>query len=356
MSNWFTWSTLRNFSAADSLRQDVVVYNEDRPSNFSQLVRTKNVTTIHSDNTYAHVIDPRLNTSTAKTSTKKVHETERTGRLKLRRARANARERTRMHGLNSALDVLRKHIPLSTIPVETVSSCKVGQYLPEPSRIACTITNSQKLSKIETLRLAHNYIRLLLTFLRSEQPCTAQQIVDCLCKGLSQITANQITSLIQGSDAINYGSLSCLGFPTVSPNQDAAGQNCDSLNICRLLMKYSVENQPVRYSVESDTANFPNELEIESTQRHYYNRFIEENDAHVNYSLQRNSLVPQPSSRRRMTEETYEDILSFQTKHSFLNKSFSTISSTNSQHNQFHNISKINCELHSSSDRSDSWI
>ncbi|KAA3676669.1 uncharacterized protein DEA37_0005118 [Paragonimus westermani] len=101
-----------------------MMYNGNRPSSFGQLVITKNEATIRSDNTYGQVVDPKLNTSRTKIPTKKVHETERTGRLKLRRARANARERTRMHGLNSALDVLRKHIPLSTIPVETVSSCK----------------------------------------------------------------------------------------------------------------------------------------------------------------------------------------------------------------------------------------
>ncbi|XP_041364134.1 neurogenin-2-like [Gigantopelta aegis] len=51
---------------------------------------------------------------------------------KNRRMKANDRERNRMHNLNSALETLRKHLP--AFPDET------------------------KLTKIETLRLAHNYI------------------------------------------------------------------------------------------------------------------------------------------------------------------------------------------------------
>lgn len=56
-------------------------------------------------------------------------------KTRLRRNKANARERNRMHGLNAALDKLRKVIPIH-------SKC-------------------QKLSKIETLRLARNYIHVL---------------------------------------------------------------------------------------------------------------------------------------------------------------------------------------------------
>lgn len=51
-----------------------------------------------------------------------------TAKGKLRRQKANYRERNRMHGLNRALDNLRQCVPLTT--------------------------QHQKLSKIETLRLA----------------------------------------------------------------------------------------------------------------------------------------------------------------------------------------------------------
>ncbi|KAJ8403393.1 hypothetical protein AAFF_G00351650 [Aldrovandia affinis] len=62
-------------------------------------------------------------------------------RFKMRRVKANARERNRMHGLNDALESLRKIVPC--------------------------YSKTQKLSKIETLRLAKNYIWALSEILRS---------------------------------------------------------------------------------------------------------------------------------------------------------------------------------------------
>ncbi|GAB1609916.1 hypothetical protein Ahia01_001277500, partial [Argonauta hians] len=62
-------------------------------------------------------------------------------KLRIRRVKANARERNRMHGLNDALDTLRLHVP-------------------------CT-SKTQKLSKIETLRLARNYISALGEILKN---------------------------------------------------------------------------------------------------------------------------------------------------------------------------------------------
>ncbi|OUC42968.1 Helix-loop-helix DNA-binding domain protein, partial [Trichinella nativa] len=61
----------------------------------------------------------------------------------LRRSKANARERSRMHGLNNALDTLRAVVPLAA--------------------------HHQKLSKIETLRLARNYIGALTRILHSNK-------------------------------------------------------------------------------------------------------------------------------------------------------------------------------------------
>lgn len=57
-----------------------------------------------------------------------------------RRAKANDRERHRMHNLNSALDALRRVLP--------------------------TLPDDAKLTKIETLRFAHNYIWALTETLR----------------------------------------------------------------------------------------------------------------------------------------------------------------------------------------------
>ncbi|NXJ31128.1 NGN1 protein, partial [Dicrurus megarhynchus] len=53
----------------------------------------------------------------------------------IRRSKANARERRRMHNLNEALETLRRTLP---------------QFPDEP-----------KLTKIETLRMANNYIYTL---------------------------------------------------------------------------------------------------------------------------------------------------------------------------------------------------
>lgn len=59
--------------------------------------------------------------------------TDPTVKTRVRRQKANCRERNRMHGLNRALDVLRQCVPLTT--------------------------QHQKLSKIETLRLARYILR-----------------------------------------------------------------------------------------------------------------------------------------------------------------------------------------------------
>ncbi|XP_057673039.1 neurogenic differentiation factor 2-like [Corythoichthys intestinalis] len=92
-------------------------------------------------------------------------------RSKLRRIKANARERTRMHDLNSALDNLRKVVPC--------------------------YSKTQKLSKIETLRLAKNYIWALSEILRSGKRPDLVSYVQTLCKGLSQPTTNLVAGCLQ---------------------------------------------------------------------------------------------------------------------------------------------------------------
>lgn len=92
-------------------------------------------------------------------------------RSRLRRVKANARERTRMHDLNSALDNLRKVVPC--------------------------YSKTQKLSKIETLRLAKNYIWALSEILRSGKRPDLVSYVQTLCKGLSQPTTNLVAGCLQ---------------------------------------------------------------------------------------------------------------------------------------------------------------
>lgn len=91
---------------------------------------------------------------------------------KVRRVKANARERHRMHSLNAALEQLRTRVPLSNV-------------------------HHQKLSKIETLRLARNYIAALASILRSEAQPSTLQYGQILSRGLSQTTTNLIASQLQ---------------------------------------------------------------------------------------------------------------------------------------------------------------
>ncbi|XP_032365809.1 neurogenin-3 [Etheostoma spectabile] len=82
--------------------------------------------------------------ASAMTNLKHKRRCEQSGQRGRRRMKANDRERSRMHNLNSALDALRSILPA----------------LPEDA----------KLTKIETLRFAHNYIWALTETLRMADP------------------------------------------------------------------------------------------------------------------------------------------------------------------------------------------
>ena len=92
-------------------------------------------------------------------------------KFKQRRVKANARERNRMHGLNDALDTLRKVVPC--------------------------YSKTQKLSKIETLRLAKNYISALSDILRTGRVPDTITFAQTLSKGLSQPTTNLVAGAMQ---------------------------------------------------------------------------------------------------------------------------------------------------------------
>lgn len=95
----------------------------------------------------------------------------RLAKLRLRRMKANTRERNRMHGLNDALDLLREHVPC--------------------------YSKTQKLSKIETLRLARNYISALADILKTGQKPDSISFAKSLSKGLSQNTMNLVAGCLQ---------------------------------------------------------------------------------------------------------------------------------------------------------------
>lgn len=92
-------------------------------------------------------------------------------RSRIRRQEANTRERSRMHGLNAALESLRKVVPC--------------------------YSKTQKLSKIETLRLAKNYIWALTETLSAGKRPDLLTFVQTLCKGLSQPTTNLVAGCLQ---------------------------------------------------------------------------------------------------------------------------------------------------------------
>ncbi|CAF0885529.1 unnamed protein product [Adineta steineri] len=94
----------------------------------------------------------------------------RVARFKVRRIKANGRERERMKGLNEQLEVLRETIPCFAL--------------------------SQKLSKIETLRLAKNYIEALGEMVQNDQIPDNTHFAQLLCKGLSPNTMNLVAATL----------------------------------------------------------------------------------------------------------------------------------------------------------------
>ncbi|XP_004085515.1 neurogenic differentiation factor 4-like [Oryzias latipes] len=97
-------------------------------------------------------------------------------RFRARRVKANARERSRMHGLNDALENLRSIMPC--------------------------YSKTQKLSKIETLRLARNYICALSEALEGGLSTESRVFMETLCKGLSQPTSNLVAGCLQLGPAV----------------------------------------------------------------------------------------------------------------------------------------------------------
>ena len=101
---------------------------------------------------------------------KKQMTPSRVARFKVRRIKANGRERERMKGLNEQLERLRDTIPCFAL--------------------------SQKLSKIETLRLAKNYIEALTQMISTDQIPDNAHFARLLCKDLSPNTMNLVAATL----------------------------------------------------------------------------------------------------------------------------------------------------------------
>ncbi|XP_020638303.2 neurogenin-1 [Pogona vitticeps] len=120
---------------------------------------------------------------------------------KTRRVKANDRERNRMHNLNAALDELRSVLP--TFPDDT------------------------KLTKIETLRFAHNYIWALSETLRLADQCLQKPPKDMLLPSFLSSTDQPASP---GSDAGSWVSTaspaaSSMSTCTSSPSSPATSED-----------------------------------------------------------------------------------------------------------------------------------
>ncbi|GAB0096224.1 neurogenic differentiation factor 4 [Sergentomyia squamirostris] len=106
---------------------------------------------------------------------------EKSVKARLRRSKANFRERNRMSSLNRALDNLREKVPLNP----TLATMDLDQ------------NHNQKLSKIETLRLAYNYISALGQSLSWGRRLHFEEMIYILSRGLSQTTVNLLRSRLR---------------------------------------------------------------------------------------------------------------------------------------------------------------
>lgn len=132
-------------------------------------------------------------------------------KARVRRTKANDRERHRMHQLNDAFDLLRAHIPLEQLPPQppppTLHALRSSSECDDSSQVSST-TNSGvtsgrassphalKLSKIETIRLAQNYIRTLAGVLAERRQLSAlelwHQLVPHMGEGTAQLLRHRV--------------------------------------------------------------------------------------------------------------------------------------------------------------------
>lgn len=124
------------------------------------------------------------------------------------RSKANDRERNRMHQLNDAFDLLRNHIPLEppaasvTVTSNTTSEEEVESSYPTAEQLTTRPAAPFKLSKIETIRLAQNYIRALGVMLERQQTCSQLELWQLLVPHISPNTANLLKNQLRMDDVL----------------------------------------------------------------------------------------------------------------------------------------------------------
>ncbi|KAJ8929895.1 hypothetical protein NQ314_017360 [Rhamnusium bicolor] len=174
-------------------------------------------------------------------------------KVKLRRSKANARERNRMHGLNAALDRLRSRMPIQLTHSDLNSA-------------------PQKLSKIETLRLARNYIIAMTQTLQEGRPMEITRFIKILSRELSQTTANLLSGTLMGNISGNIPHRSY--FLSESENYpydygDISKYNQQVFyeeNYSQLWQNYKMSDMPYKFN---STKNFHNFRYWESNNNNY---------------------------------------------------------------------------------------
>ncbi|KAM9312429.1 neurogenin-1 [Gastrophryne carolinensis] len=142
---------------------------------------------------------------------------------KTRRVKANDRERNRMHNLNSALDELRSILPC--FPDDT------------------------KLTKIETLRLAHNYIWALSETLRLADQCKEKSTKEVVHPGYM----SPIAPSSPGSDAGSWMSTaspssSSFSVCTSNPSSPAMSEDCYYVHTENLFSLHAIPQSLLQHS------------------------------------------------------------------------------------------------------------
>lgn len=114
-------------------------------------------------------------------------------KARTRRSKANDRERHRMHQLNDAFDRLRSHVPFESAMMNSSGqSSSHSTSTSEEDNSVPAAPAQFKLSKIETIRLALNYIRTLNLLLDNRCSVSQGELWQLLVPDLSQPTANQL--------------------------------------------------------------------------------------------------------------------------------------------------------------------
>ncbi|XP_053674744.1 neurogenic differentiation factor 6-like [Anopheles nili] len=119
----------------------------------------------------------------------------------VKRKKANLRERNRMHGLNDALDRLRMCVPLPANLTTASTRCDGEDQGPRAT------PPPQKLSKIDTLRLAQNYIVVLLEVLHTGSSLKYERLMTLLSNRLSQNTVNLLRTKLSFDQQLHGGLL-----------------------------------------------------------------------------------------------------------------------------------------------------